>query len=90
VMWWYGDHMSGWVYGFMGLSSLIFWGLLIFGAVMLYRQMQRPGGGRYDSTRHADPERLLAQRYARGEIDEVAYRHALAVLRSNDRQSSDA
>lgn len=39
MMFWYGNHMSagGWV--LMSLSVLAFWGLLIAGAVMLFRSI---------------------------------------------------
>jgi putative membrane protein len=45
-MMWYGDHMNGWGYAFMGLSNLLFWALLIVGGIALFRYLTRaPGPG---------------------------------------------
>jgi putative membrane protein len=59
--------------------ALVVLGLLAAGAVALARfsaarPAQRPG----------EPERLLALRFARGEIDEQEYRSRLAALRDHD------
>ncbi len=72
-------HMSGWGFAFMGLGTLLFWALLIGGAILLFRTLRTTGYGRAPD--RPDAERLLAERYARGEIDEEEYRRRLSVLR---------
>src|SRR4051812_34554862 len=62
-MHWYGDHMSGWGYGFMTLSMVLFWGLVVTGVVLLVRYLgrdQRPPS----EPAGAAAERLLAERFA--------------------------
>ncbi len=34
MMWWGYDHMSGWGYALMGLSTLVFWGLVVTAIVL--------------------------------------------------------
>lgn len=98
-MYWYGNGMGGWGYGFMAISMILVLGLIIAGIVLLFRLAGRGGSS---VTAHpaggpptagppvagppgpgwpADPERLLAERFARGELDEDEYRRRLAVLR---------
>jgi putative membrane protein len=67
---------GGWGSGpWIGIVWLLLWAALIFGAVYLFRR--RPS--------HRDPgapgAAALAERYARGEIDEDEYRKRLSVLR---------
>ncbi len=81
MMYWYGPGMSGWGYGLMAIGMVLFWGLVITGVVLLVRYLAR-GGHRPALSGPADsPEQLLAQRYARGEIDEDEYQRRLATLR---------
>lgn len=77
-MWgWHGNWGWGsWLV--MSLFMLIFWGLVIWGVVTLVRSTETP---RESS---ADPERILAERFARGEIDEDEYRRRLDALRAVD------
>jgi putative membrane protein len=79
----YGDHMGGWNWAFMSVSMVIFWGLLIIGIMLLVRYFGASGPARAGSpTSRATAEELLAERFARGEIDEQEYRQRLDVLRS--------
>ena len=81
-MWWYGDgNLNAWGYVLMTVSMLLFWGLVIYGVVWLVRY-----GGRDDrsSTQVPTPEDVLAERFARGEIDEQEYRERLATLRAHN------
>jgi putative membrane protein len=88
MMYWYGSGMSGWGYGLMTVSMILFWGAVIFGIVLLVRYFSRSGQPPAAPPRSAEsppsPERLLAERFARGEIDEEQYRQHLAVLRGAD------
>lgn len=81
MMYWYGDHMSGWGYALMGFSTVLFWALLIAGVVALIRRFGRTPA----DAAPARPELLLAERFARGEIDEDEYRRSLEILRSGAR-----
>jgi len=76
----WGDGMGGWGIVLMTVSTLLFWGLVIAGTVVLVRYTDRggPQGGPIDAT--ATPQRILAERFARGEIDEEQYTRRLAVL----------
>ncbi len=81
-MMYYGDHMGGWGYAFMGLSSLLFWAALGVGGLALFRFLKRtqesPGG----AVRH--PEQILADRYAHGQIDDEEYHRRLSTLRGTN------
>ena len=63
------DHASAW-WPVFPIGFGLFWLLVLGGA--FYLLSKRPKG----------PERMLAERYARGEIDEEEYRERLAVLRT--------
>ncbi|MFJ5518656.1 SHOCT domain-containing protein [Streptomyces griseoluteus] len=89
---WYdgGWGWGGWM--MMTVAMVLFWAVLIVGVVALVRYVagsrrrQEPGspsprgeGGWQDR----GAESLLAERFARGEIDEDEYRRRLAVLREH-------
>jgi putative membrane protein len=82
-MWNDGWGMHGWGgwWGMLVLLLVLF--LLLAGVVLLAVSLARSGGGagssREPGTSAAD--RLLDERYARGEIDEQEYLHRRAVLR---------
>lgn len=69
---------SGWL--LMTLMMLTFWALLVWGVTTLARS-----GGPGRQPDRSDPERVLADRLARGEIDETEYRQRRAVLDSRHR-----
>jgi putative membrane protein len=75
MMWWYGPGMNAWGYTAMTVSMVLFWTLVIVGVVALVRYR-----GKQDTTARPTPEELLAERYARGEIDEAEYHQRLDVL----------
>ena len=81
-MYWYGSGMSGWGYALMTIGLVLFWGAVIFGIVALVRYAGRGGPQRGEPVQRPAPERLLAERFARGEIDEEEYQRRLAVLRA--------
>ena len=43
MMYWYSSGMSGWGYALMTISLILFWGVVIFGIVMLVRYAGRSG-----------------------------------------------
>ncbi|GAA2796278.1 hypothetical protein GCM10010441_21880 [Kitasatospora paracochleata] len=83
MMYWNDHGMSGWGIGLMTLTVLVFWALLVAGAVALFRHFARtpPPDGPVDPGR-PDPEQLLADRLARGEIEPDEYRTRLDALRA--------
>ncbi len=81
MMNWYGDSMSGWGYTLMTVSFLAFWGLVIIGVILLVRS----GRTARSPLESHSPERLLSERFARGEIDEDEYGSRIAVLRGSVR-----
>jgi putative membrane protein len=85
-MMYYGD-MNGWGFALMGISAVVFWGLVIVGIVLLVRYLGRSG---QPPTATHTPEQLLAERFARGEIDESEYQARLATLRGPNRDGAVA
>jgi putative membrane protein len=79
MMFWYDHDVSGWGWFTMSASMILFWVLIITAAVLLFRALGR-------TTEHTrtpavpSAERLLAERFARGEVDEEEYRRRLATL----------
>jgi len=65
--------------------TVIFWALVITAVVLLARYLlslsQRPTTTR--SAGASGAEQVLAERYARGEIDDDEYKRRLALLRKN-------
>lgn len=75
----YGGHMGAW--GWLGavLGSVAFWAVIVGLIALVVRSARgEPADLR---PRHPDPVRTLAERFARGEIDEQEYRQRLGVLR---------
>lgn len=72
----WNDHNDGDWFPFFPLIPLFFIGVWVFVIVTLRRRWAC-GGGR-------GGESVLAERYARGEIDEGEYRQRREVLRSRD------
>ena len=77
MMYWYG----GGGYALMAIGTVLFWGAVIFGVVALVRHGRQAGPRPAEP---AGPERLLAERFARGEIDEDDYYQRLTSLRAAD------
>ena len=82
-MYWNHHDMTGWDWFATSVGMVLFWALLITVAVLLYRSLTV---GPQQPPTHVppSPEQLLAERFARGEIDEEEYRRRLSVLRSDD------
>ncbi|MET8765696.1 SHOCT domain-containing protein [Streptomyces sp. NPDC004658] len=81
--------MNAWGWIAMSLGTLLFWALIIAVGVLFFRFSSRPtsADGGHGSWQKAPagggPEQILAERYARGEIDEDEYRRRLATLRGS-------
>lgn len=84
-MMWGNNGMNGWGFALMSVSTALFWLLVIAGIVLLVRYVgdHRPQAPD-QSPRPVDAERILAERFARGEINDDEYRRRLEVLRGQD------
>jgi putative membrane protein len=82
MWWWPGGAGSGWAWVLMTIGMLLFWGVLIAGGIALVRALNRLTSGSEPAPRPT-PEQVLADRFARGEIDEDEYRRRLATLSSS-------
>ncbi len=78
-MYWH-DGMYGWGWMMMGLSMVVFWGLIITAIVLLVRYTSGNRASIPPTGAASTARQLLAERYARGEVDEDEYRTRLAVL----------
>jgi len=56
---------NGWMMGGMGLLNILFWILIIAGAVLIVQWLSERG--------KESPLEILKKRYAKGEIDSVAF-----------------
>jgi putative membrane protein len=85
MMTWYGGS-GGWIGCWvMVLVMIAFWALLITGLIALVRYVlsSSRGAGAATSLVLGSAEDVLAQRYTRGEIDDVQYQRSLAFVRQN-------
>ena len=83
MMYPYGEHMSGWGYTLGITAMVLFWGLLVLALAFAVRYAARR---RDESVLPPPPppptaEQVLADRFARGEIDAEEYQERLGTLR---------
>ncbi|GLW57437.1 SHOCT domain-containing protein [Kitasatospora phosalacinea] len=85
MMYWDDHGMNGWGVGLMVFTTLLFLGLLVAAAVVLFRyagrSAQQPPPAPRPPEQRSGPEQVLAERLARGEIDPEEYRLRLRALR---------
>ena len=89
MMFWSDHDMSGWGYTGMAMGMVLFWALIIVAIIALIRfntgtirAVTQPQPQSDDES----PAKVLASRFARGEIEEPEYQQRLAVLRSTSRR----
>ena len=82
MMYWYGGHASGWAWVLTSIGMMVFWGVLITTVVLLVRSSSRSDRAPDRPTVRLTPEQVLADRFARGEIDDADYTGRLATLHS--------
>lgn len=83
MMFWYGHGTGAWLA--MTIAMIAFWVLVIAALVWLIHTIANPTHQGGDGNPWPGPQQLLAERLARGEIDEAEYRNRLAILqRGND------
>ncbi|MFJ9870242.1 SHOCT domain-containing protein [Streptomyces sp. NPDC101165] len=82
-MFWYDHDVSGWGWFAMSAGMILFWAVIIALGVLLFRALARSDGTGTPSVpppSGPSPEQLLAERFARGEVDEDEYNRRMAVL----------
>jgi putative membrane protein len=83
MMWWNDGGWGAGAWFLMSLMMILFWGALVALAVWLVRTLrtdQSPAPAPHFSTARADE--VLAERFARGEIDEDEFKRRRALLHS--------
>lgn len=83
MMFWSGNDTNVWGYALMTISMVLFWGLVIYGVIALLRSTARPDLPA--AATRPTPEQVLADRLARGEINEEQYLQTLETLRGGSR-----
>jgi putative membrane protein len=81
-----GWGVGGWIA--MSLMLLVFWGGLIALVVFLVRGGFRSDQATITTSPQRDADQVLAERFARGEIDEDEFTHRSQVLRTGPKVSS--
>ncbi|MFD8636539.1 SHOCT domain-containing protein [Streptomyces sp. NPDC059533] len=86
-MYWNGHGMGAWGWFAMSFTQLIVWILILTAVVLMVRTFRHDTAGRSASepgaASSARAENLLAERFARGEIDDEEFKRRLATLRGN-------
>ena len=77
-MWWWHDSLSAWEWVWMTVTMLAFWGLVTWLVLYVIRASRVTEGS---SQSDRSPERLLDERFAKGEIDEDDYARRREALR---------
>jgi putative membrane protein len=75
--WWWNDGWSWWNWALMTIGMVAFWGLVASAFVAVVRSPDRS-----PADKRRSPERILAERFAAGEIDSDEYHQRLEALRS--------
>jgi putative membrane protein len=65
----------------MAFMMLVFWGVVVAAVVALVRRPTVHGVGEPPRPLHHDSERILGERFARGEIDEAEFTSRRDILR---------
>lgn len=76
MWWWHGD-WNWWNWLWMSAVMVAFWGALIW---LVFTLLRADGSA---ETGRSSAEDVLAERFARGELDEDDYRQRLDVLRGD-------
>jgi putative membrane protein len=87
MMYLYGEHMSGWGYALGIIGLVLFWAVLVLAIAAAVRYLDRK---RRESFPPPPPtaQQVLAERFARGEIDADDYRQLLDTLRRAERSAA--
>lgn len=78
---WYGSWWGVGAWVVTAVLMLVFWGVVVTVVVLLLRKTHSEGGQASPRPLHRDAERILSERFARGEIDEQELTARRAALR---------
>ena len=79
MMWWNnGMGWGGWVV--MSVTMIAFWALVVIAVVAIFRSDRDTDPPR--ALKHRDPEQILDERFARGEIDIEEYHDRQSALKA--------
>ena len=78
-MHWGGDFGMG--FGGGGIFMILFWVLIILGAVYLVKALL--GGGSNEEKRSESAQEVLEKRFAKGEMSKEEFEDAMTVLKRN-------
>ncbi len=78
---WHGGGSGWWI--LMAVLTVVFWAVVITVVVLAIRYVATDRGRSAAPTSAPPAEDLLAERYARGEVDDDEYRRRLALLREH-------
>ena len=84
----YGEHMSGWGYALGIIGMVLFWAVLVLAIAAAVRYLDRKRGKSPPPPSPPPPpsaEQVLAERFARGEVDADEYHQRLDTLRQAGR-----
>lgn len=82
--WMWHDTVGGGGWALMLIAMVVFWAVIIAIVVVAVRYLARnTKSSRQEGVTSWGAERLLAERYARGELDDDEYRQRLTVLREH-------
>ena len=85
----YGDHMSGWGYALGIIGMVLFWAVLVLAIAAAFRYLDRELSESFPPLPPPPTaEQVLAERFARGEIDADDYRQRLDTLRQAGRSAA--
>jgi putative membrane protein len=91
MMYPYGEHMSGWGYALGIIGMVLFWTVLVLAIAAAVRYLDRKRRESFPPPPPPPPptaEQVLAERFARGEIDADEYRQRLDTLRQAERSAA--
>lgn len=80
-MFWYDHGMGGWGWVAMSFSMVLLVALAVAALVLLLRSVERFPSGPAQPPAGPSAKQVLAERFARGEIDEEEYEQRLTALR---------
>jgi putative membrane protein len=83
MMYGYGTGMTAWGYVLMIAALVAVVGLVTMGVLLLIRSQAASRRPATEHTRRQPAERILEQRFARGEVDEDEFQHTTGLLRSH-------
>ena len=87
MMYPYGEHMSGWGYALGIIGMVMFWAVLVLAIAAAVRYLDRKRG-ESSPPPPLSAEQVLAERFARGEVDADEYRQRLDTLRQAEHSAA--